>query len=41
MRKTNDKITKKSMHNFIESLKVSDKIKQELKAITPSNFTGI
>jgi adenylosuccinate lyase len=39
--RTNDKITKISMHEFITSLEVSDKIKKELKLITPSNFTGI
>ena len=27
--------------NFIEGLEISNKIKTELKAITPSNFTGI
>jgi adenylosuccinate lyase len=39
--RTNNKITKISMHEFITSLEVSDKIKKELKLITPSNFTGI
>jgi len=39
--RTNDKVTKTSMHNFIDGLDVSDNIKQELKAITPNNFTGI
>ena len=39
--RTNDKITKTSMHEFITSLDVSNKIKEELKLITPSNFTGI
>jgi len=39
--RTNEKITKKSMHQFIDGLTVSDLIKAELKAITPSNFTGI
>jgi len=39
--RTNDKITKNSMHEFIASLDVSDKIKEELKVITPNNFTGI
>lgn len=39
--RTNEKITKKSIANFIDSLVVSEAIKLELKAITPSNFTGI
>ncbi|WP_298476703.1 adenylosuccinate lyase [uncultured Maribacter sp.] len=39
--RTNEKITKNSMANFIDSLEVSDAIKTELKAITPSNYTGI
>jgi len=39
--RTNEKITQKSMADFIESLDVSNEIKSELKAITPSNYTGI
>ena len=39
--RTNEKITQKSMADFIESLEVSSSIKDELKAITPSNYTGI
>lgn len=39
--RTNQKITKKSIANFIDSLSVSEAIKLELKAITPTNFTGI
>ena len=39
--RTNEKITRKSMADFIESLDVSNKLKEELKAITPSNYTGI
>ena len=39
--RTNEKITQKSMADFIESLEVSETIKTELKAITPSNYTGI
>jgi len=37
----NNKITKSAMHKFITNLEVSNIIKEELKAITPSNFTGI
>ena len=39
--RTNEKITQKSIANFIDTLEVSDAIKSELKVITPSNFTGI
>ena len=39
--RTNTAITQKSIHDFIETLKVSDAIKQELKKITPHNYTGI
>ena len=39
--RTNEAITKNSISNFIDTLEVSDAIKTELKAITPSNYTGI
>ena len=39
--RTNEKITQKSIANFIDTLDVNDEIKSELKAITPSNYTGI
>jgi len=39
--RTNAKITKKSMADFIAKLNVSDTIKEELKQITPENYTGI
>ncbi len=39
--RTNEAITKSSISNFIDTLDVSDDIKSELKAITPSNYTGI
>jgi adenylosuccinate lyase len=34
-------ITKKSIHSFIDKLKVSKKVKEELKAITPENYVGM
>jgi len=37
----NEVIDQKSIHNFIEGLDVSDKVKAELKQITPQNYTGI
>lgn len=39
--RTNEAITKTSISNFIDTLEVSDVIKSELKAISPSNYTGI
>ena len=39
--RTNEAITQNSISNFIDTLEVSDTIKTELKAITPSNYTGI
>ena len=39
--RTNEKINQNSIANFIDTLEVSDEIKTELKAITPSNYTGI
>lgn len=39
--RTNEAITETSIANFIDTLDVSDAIKTELKAITPSNYTGI
>lgn len=37
----NDKITKDSIWLFIDGLNLDDSIKEELKAITPFNYTGI
>jgi adenylosuccinate lyase len=37
----NTAIDKKSMHKFIDALKVSAEIKKELKAITPQNYMGV
>lgn len=34
-------INKKDIHEFIDTLKVSAKVKKELKAITPHNYTGV
>jgi adenylosuccinate lyase len=39
--RTNEKINQKSIADFIDTLEVSSEIKKELKAITPSNYTGI
>ncbi len=37
----NTKITRESIHNFIDTLEVSDKLKVQLKNISPHNYTGI
>jgi adenylosuccinate lyase len=34
-------IDKKSIHHFIEGLKVNNSVKKELKKITPHNYTGV
>ncbi len=39
--RTNEKINQKSIASFIDTLDVNDAIKNELKAISPSNYTGI
>ena len=39
--RTNAAITENSIHDFIKQLDVNDKIKAELMAITPHNYTGI
>ena len=39
--RTNEKINQNSIANFIDTLEISSEIKKELKAITPSNYTGI
>lgn len=37
----NEAVTQVTVHEFVDTLPVSDAIKTELKAITPSNYTGI
>jgi adenylosuccinate lyase len=39
--RTNEKITRQSISNFIDTLETTEAIKSELKKITPSNYTGI
>lgn len=39
--RTNAGITEQSIKDFIETLQVSDRVKDELRAITPHNYTGI
>ena len=39
--RNNEKITAKSIRNFINLLDIDDSIKEELRKITPFNYTGI
>ena len=39
--RTNDVINENSIHNFIETLNVSEDVKAELRQITPFNYTGM
>ena len=39
--RTHAKMTEQAIHEFIDTLNVSDEVKAELKAITPHNYTGI
>lgn len=39
--RTNTGITEQSIKEFIDTLNVDDKVKAELKAITPHNYTGM
>ena len=39
--RTNKKMTEQTIHDFVETLEVSDSVKQELRAITPHNYTGM
>ncbi len=39
--RSNKKIDKEAIHRFIDTLKVPSNVKEELKKITPHNYTGI
>ena len=39
--RTNKKMTEQTIHDFVETLNVSDSVKEELRAITPHNYTGM
>jgi len=39
--RVNEKITKDTISRFIDGLKLNDEVKQELKNITPFNYTGL
>jgi adenylosuccinate lyase len=36
-----NQVDKKRIHQFIDTLKISDHVKKELKKISPHNYTGI
>jgi adenylosuccinate lyase len=38
--RTNEKVTRESILAFIENLDITEAVKNELKAVTPFNFTG-
>lgn len=39
--RTNEKITGEKIRGFIDSLDVSEAVKEEMKAVTPFNYTGL
>lgn len=39
--RTNERLTREHLDAFIDSLEVSDKVKEEMKRITPRNYTGV
>ena len=39
--RTNEKINKESISQFIDTLNINVTIKDELKKITPTNYTGV
>ena len=39
--RSNNHITKNTIHKFLDTLELNEKLKKELKSITPFNYTGI
>ncbi|MCG2417833.1 adenylosuccinate lyase [Aequorivita sp. F47161] len=39
--RTNERINQTSIANFIETLEIPESVKQEMRSITPANYTGI
>lgn len=37
----NEKVTAQTVHNFVDTLNIDEPLKNELKKITPQNYTGI
>ena len=39
--RSNEKMTREKNHNFIDSLDITNEIKNELKQISPQTYTGV
>ena len=39
--RTNHKVNAQTISDFVETLQISENIKEEIKKITPMNYTGI
>jgi adenylosuccinate lyase len=39
--RTNEQVTENLIHDFINTLNVNDEVREELKSITPQNYTGV
>ena len=39
--RTHDAVNKETIHKFIDSLELSSEVKEELRKITPWNYTGL
>lgn len=39
--RVNTKVTRQTMHQFIDSLEIAESVKDELKKLTPQNYTGL
>lgn len=39
--RTNEKLTRERVDDFIDQLDISDEVKEEMKRITPRNYTGV
>jgi adenylosuccinate lyase len=39
--RSNSKITRETIHEFVDSLDIEQRIKDELKGISPKNYTGV
>ena len=39
--RTNEKLTREHLEDFIDHLEVRPEVKEEMKRITPRNYTGV
>ena len=39
--RTNEKMTAETIRSFVDQLQVADEVKEELRSITPYNYTGM